>query len=455
MATKNLKFSDEEFTKLNLDNQKKLQTGAKDFFLGMAKGLTTDLPGFLMDVADKLAGDTKTLGENDRSAQLFEMMTGIKTVSGSGGADELVGGLVNPVNAVKAIIVPAALGKSLKAIALEKAGASIDQIYESTGIYRDPITKSLKEVIPDTKTSFKEGALKPLEHGYSSISESNNPSRVTSLANDIFTEKTLKDVLDHPALLDTNIMEVGETKVAPLIVGNALGSYNPDKDIIRLAGNKDPRELLSTLLHETQHSIQNRSGFVPGGNPEMFFDYPETFSSAVKNGRNLVNSMETEFNAAFKNSPGLEGYNYPASMLEAWQRDLKSPTYLAEHARKSIAALPVKTLKAYNQLVEAKQSTKTLRRAENQAFENYKKLGGEAEARLVQLQHKTGDYTTHPLRLMADELGVSLDELPSTLITTPTKDTLVDQSPEVKDALDFIKQLIESRSASQSTPPKK
>ena len=49
----------------------------RNFGIGVLKGVTTDVPGFLMDVADKLAGDTAVLGERDRSAQLFKKLKAV------------------------------------------------------------------------------------------------------------------------------------------------------------------------------------------------------------------------------------------------------------------------------------------------------------------------------------------------------------------------------------------
>jgi hypothetical protein len=125
-----------------------------------------------------------------------------------------------------------------------------------------------------------------------------------------------------------------------------------------------------------------------------------------------------------------------------------------QEALDAINELPVKTLSAYNQVYEASRARNTFQRAKDDAYENYRNLVGEAEARLVQTQHRLGDYTTYPPELMARELGVNVDELTKVLITdemVPSRK--VDTSPEIKEAMEFVEKLIQSR-ASQSKPTK-
>jgi hypothetical protein len=102
---------------------------------------------------------------------------------------------------------------------------------------------------------------------------------------------------------------------------------------------------------------------------------------------------------------------------------------------------------------EAKKAASTLSKASEDAFQGYKNLLGEAEARLVQTQHKLGDYTTHPLKLMADELGVRVDELPKVLIGDVSEIKPVDVSPEIKEAMEFVEKLMQARAA-QGNPVK-
>jgi hypothetical protein len=59
----------------------------------------------------------------------------------------------------------------------------------------------------------------------------------------------------------------------------AVGSYNPDLDLMRLA-SQAPHDMLSTLLHETQHAIAGREGFPQGTNYRRYL--PEGFDEQHK-----------------------------------------------------------------------------------------------------------------------------------------------------------------------------
>ncbi len=436
--------------------QKRVES-VKSFFTGMAKAATTDLPGFLMDVADKLAGDTATLGEKDRSAQLFEKMTGIKTKSGEGGVPEFLGSLVNPgaaVGAAKAIIAPAAIINSAKAsaaVAASTKGMRGEDLWKNFGVYPDPATGQLKAVIPDTNAKLNPAAFDPLQHGYmSDYSANSNPSRVTSLAGGVFNKFELKDVLDHPELYNiADLAGVDQTTVRPLILSSALGSFDPDNNLIRLAGDRDPNQILSTLLHEVQHRVQAGTGTQGGGNTSMFFADSAKFKEAKTKASELSRLLEREFDTAFKDTPGLEGTEWPASRIGTLKMQAEEGL---ESAEKKLAKIPVKTLKAYNQVVEAEDAYKALNTANDLAYKNYTKILGEAEARLVQTQQRLNDYTTYPPKLMAEELGVNVDDLAKILIQDPSITPKVDASQEVQDAIKFVEQLINARAAAKKNP---
>lgn len=64
------------------------------------------------------------------------------------------------------------------------------------------------------------------------------------------------------------------------------------------------------------------------------------------------------------------------------------------------------------------------------AFNNYKRLGGEAEARAVEKQLETGDYKTLPLSLLNDFTGPR--------ISGPDAVPAVDSTPGVQAVIDWI-----------------
>lgn len=442
--------------------QERLQS-TKDFLIGAAKAVTTDLPGFLMDVADK-AIDPKNVsfGEFDRSSELFEKLTGIKSNGGS--VSEFLGSLVSPAGALgaakvlgagvaKAMIIPARLGPADAAKNMEAAGKSADEIYQATKIYRDPVTNALKEVIPDTGAAFKPGAINVTQGYINPYDASYSPTRVGELNQDIFTAKRLDEILSHPQM-DNIPGDIGSTSVKKLITsGGLLGSYDPTKDLIRLAGNREPDKMLSTLLHETQHVLQDRLGMPVGGNPDMFFEYSAVFDKVKADATKLSLQLKKEFDNVFTDTKGLEGIRLPSVSLSNLKRDAAKESFIGDNARQKLAKIPVKTLNAHAQVEEADAAYRILKKAEKTATQNYKNILGEAEARLVQTQHRLDDYTTHPLKLMADELKVNVDELSKVLIKDPQAVPKLDKTPEVQEVMAFVERLMQARAA-QGKPTK-
>lgn len=247
--------------------QKRIQS-VKDFFIGTAKAVTTDLPGFLMDVADKLAGDTNKLGEKDRSAQLFEKMTGIKSKGGEGGVDELVGGMVNPISST-AVIVPAFLQKTIGQVkaaeSLLSGGANAKAVYQASGIFQSPTDDILRSVIPDTAASLKLDT---------------NTLQSWEVLN-------LSDVLDHPELYKT-IPDLKNIEIRKGVNQKNGGAFYPEDSLITIGEQSEPTQALNVLLHEVQHGIQAKYGMTGGGNRSMFFNNPQEIDKAKTAALNLA-----------------------------------------------------------------------------------------------------------------------------------------------------------------------
>ena len=224
------RLSDKETLAIVEDMRQKRVSSVKDFFTGMAKAVTTDLPGFLMDVADKLAGDTESLGEKDRSAQLFEKMTGIKTKSGSGGVDELVGSLVNPVGTTQALIVGAAqINKNVDlAKKLTKAGMSPATVFDQTGVFFD--AGKAKSAIPDAAAIVND-----------------------TLIDDKF--RALGRILQHDELYAAypELKHVSVTATEP----GSGAVWSKKYNTIGVDATAPPEQLRQMLFHEVQHTIQD------------------------------------------------------------------------------------------------------------------------------------------------------------------------------------------------------
>jgi hypothetical protein len=81
----------------------------------------------------------------------------------------------------------------------------------------------------------------------------------------------LADVLDHPALFNA-YPELADVLVVPSAKEGTRGSFDIGKNTIEVDWQSYPSEMLSTLLHEIQHWIQNKEGFARGANTQEFTD---------------------------------------------------------------------------------------------------------------------------------------------------------------------------------------
>lgn len=184
-------------------------------------------------------------------------------------------------------------------------------------------------------------------------------------------ELLLRDVLRHPELFEAypDLQGVG-VRGTPTFATHS-GEYNPNKDVISLTGAQ-PHEVRSTLLHEIQHAVQEREGFAPGGNVEQFL--PKNFKAleqglqakenelrSILEGLGLNNLYLTT--TAAKSGGSLPHYQAILDLLKQGEQTTKQPL--------------IDTLIKLDKAGEAMQ---TLR---NTAFDKYRNLAGEVEARNV------------------------------------------------------------------------
>ena len=83
-------------------------------------------------------------------------------------------------------------------------------------------------------------------------------------------ELFLSDVLDHPKLYAA-YPDLADLLVTFVDGVDYRGQYSPRGDRIQIAISGDQAQMLSTLLHEVQHAIQEREGFAKGGNTDSTF----------------------------------------------------------------------------------------------------------------------------------------------------------------------------------------
>lgn len=456
------KLTDAEVRKIVEENQTKSRQSVKDFLVGAAKAVTTDVPGFLMDVADKLAGDTVVFGEKDNSARLFEKMTGIKSTNS---ISEIGAGILNPIGAAagaaKAVIIPAKVLKAQSEItAAERALASgIDpkKVWKDHGVYRSPGNGELLTVIPDSAAELINTAIKSNDNGVA--------------LKDLFYSGKLGDVLEHPEFAKQfpDLMESTRVQSSP----TSRGSFTPTHtkmragnqqevvpNTVRLGSFRDADEMLSTTLHETQHLLQREFGMPRGGSPDEFFANPDLFNTVRVTSKKFQKDLSAEFNKLFADVPQLAGAKVPVAAMKRLQEDIDfphSPMFAAldeyskqaalvraDRAAAKVNTLPIPVLKAYNKVREVEQRGEVLDTAAITAYNNYKNIAGEAEARLVQTQHVLDDYKTYP----PDLYDVPLDKL----ILSPVDLPYLDASDDVQEAISNIVYMLSQR---QLSAPKK
>lgn len=295
--------------------------------------------------------------------------------------------------AASGIIVPAmAAGAKRSEVKLAeqliKAGQAADA-YKQFRIYADPTTGQMLKVIPDTNASIVSGLLDV--QAYPGFRGPSLPSSVSLPSSMHQAKQPLSDVLQHPELFaaspDTADVMVGKS------VGKGFGAFYPSTDgAVYLspdstaageiavgqtvsstsAGGNPLKQFLSNLLHEVQHDVQYRYSMPRGGNSRQFYADEGRVSEAKKN-------------------------------LSAVDKT-KTATGWAE---------------------------KVLKDLDSEAFRRYEHIPGEVQARLVQKQFETGDYTTHPYELMK-AMGVDINALQSASAYAP----LVDLNPAVQNILD-------------------
>jgi hypothetical protein len=99
-------------------------------------------------------------------------------------------------------------------------------------------------------------------------------------------EGTLGEVLDHPELFKKipELKDVNVRVLPPHKRESASGAYTPESNTLWYNPERGSEDILSTMLHETQHGIQEKFGFTKGSSPKnsvMQPEFNETFNNAV------------------------------------------------------------------------------------------------------------------------------------------------------------------------------
>ena len=319
----------------------------------------------LSGVAEKPVGGSAWLNEK----------FGIEGAGPISDAVELLGSSINPASAGKslAVLVPALVTKEastvLKARQALKKGADPAEVFADTGIYQNPgLQTELMAVISDANSRLKMDML-GREEGLQAIMGGPGMSVfVESGARD-----NLSDILDHPELF-SKIPELKDIKVRPLFGGFEEAEYNPATKTISMGAFTKPEKFQSTLLHETQHAIQDMFDLPAGGSPDMFFQNPKAFNEASSTIRDLRSELS---NKILEGSIPKDDASYLQNVMDDWSN--------------------------------------TFNIARQKSFQNYYALSGEAEARTVQRMFENPALSkTFPPEVTNQDLsnrGLSMEQL--------------------------------------------
>ena len=144
---------------------------------------------------------------------------------------------------------------------------------------------------------------------------------------------------------------------------SARGSYNEQNGLygekIELKERPDFNKPKSTLLHESQHAIQQREGFQRGGNPEQF-QMDRSLAKESSGTWSMVSLLKRFDDSGIDDATKIKRFNMVA------ERD---PTDLELKLSKKVS---------YDDIARSK------RELAQTPYESYQRLAGEAEARNVQ-----------------------------------------------------------------------
>ena len=352
----------------------------QSFFGGLAEGV-----GSFIDPTDPLnyLGVAGKVGRG-----LFAATAGLRNTD----AQALIGGNVAPELAARASN-------------MLSSGASPGRIFQETGLSRVPISEgkfTWGKTIDDTGASVNQDTLAKLKDNVTKVSLQRQQVPVENIL--------LKDVLNHPSLYK-EYPEIGNIRMEQVNGFQAMGGVQGFYDAAAgLMGMKklNPymmkpeqvasqlKELTSTLLHESQHAIQNIEKWPRGGSSTEFS--LESTKKAEEQVNWAKKSLDQAVKSAFVSAgqkPPIGGLdNLMQSFVQFQNEGDKALKFLNEDTVRNVKFLADKNigkqfLETYGRINKTADKVAT-RNA--QAFEKYKNIAGEAQARAAQNQFSTGDY---------------------------------------------------------------
>lgn len=255
-----------------------------------------------------------------------------------------------------AMFIPLAVkGNRVRAAeAMKAAGKTREEIWQNLGAWQGPDGKWRGE-ISDAGAKLREDKL---------------PSALGG-------KRTLGEVLDHPELFSER-PDLRDTPVIPEGFSfSRKGSYNPQTGEIALARG-EPADVLSTLLHEVQHPIQQKSGLARGGSPSEFL--PPRFRENLRELDSLIFEKAESLAKVAGEPVSVGALTDVAKLVAKGQNSFASPAYQTAH--RLLQHPDAATL------LDAARLRDSFDKAQANTHGQYRRLAGEAEARLVQARRE-------------------------------------------------------------------
>lgn len=247
-----------------------ITAAARDMATGLIKGNTADTLGApvdLINTATKPVQEALGIYSDQPFAgsasfrKLFGMEVNDKNVAETAGSMISVGG------ASKAMIVGAARMEKLGKADLQKATEFLNKhpevnpgsVFNATGVYRGQ-EGGMRSVLSD-----KGAKITPQAQDAINFSRNSGTTQI----------QKLDQVLDHPELFAA-YPELRSFDVVAADIPKKSGSFRGpagagDSPTIKISRNDtNPEDLLSVVLHETQHGIQSIEKWARGGAPKDF-----------------------------------------------------------------------------------------------------------------------------------------------------------------------------------------
>ena len=294
---------------------------------------------------------------------------------------------------------------AITASQLEKKGVSPQEIWQQTGTVRGP-DGLWRQEISDMASTIKGD--KPFEDvimgAYDRGAADTGNQLYKTTVEDVFLHNRLKDAYPEMMGIETQMERKGSTSRGSLAFDPQTG-----EQVVHIKRSLTPEEARSTMLHELQHSVQEAENFAAGGSPEMM----DKLIGQAKD-RNFLIKQTDEFKTANK-------------LLE----DVYDKFFTNKISIDELKVAEKEIQKNYPILLEQRNAAIAEANIGDDPLDAYKRLMGEAEARLVQNRRNLSNAERRqffPFELQDEKLNpYGLDFPPSLLINLDTRGNLIEK----------------------------